>query len=355
MSTEPHLPNLWIADEGPDRDVVVSSRMRLARNVCGYAFKTRQRTEEDGRLSDYLRGVLLGVEPQLTWLSLDELPDVMRQVLFERHVVSREHVADEHERGVAFNTDATTSVLVNEEDHLRMQVFTCGLDLERLDDRVNALDDRIGEHVEYCFDPRFGYLTSCPTNAGTGLRVSVMLHLPALSLPLEQEDGQSERLIGQAARLAQKMGLTIRGMHGESSRAEGDFYQISNQVTLGKTADQAIGDVRDYVPQVVEHERHTRGILLDERRHRVEDKVWRAWAVLGNARMMSSSEALAHLSWVRLGVVAGLIDAVTLGMLHTLMVRIRPGHLQHAAQRELTTEERDMFRADLIRDTLKSD
>ncbi len=348
---DPPLPGLWLAEEGPEQDVVVSSRMRLARNVDGYHFRSRFRDGEGERLEQYLHGVLTEVDPSFTYLSLADTPQTLCEVLFERHIVSQEHVTAQHPRGVAYTNDGTTSVMVNEEDHLRIQVFGPGLDLETLVANVDDLDDRIGERVDYSFTPRHGYLTSCPTNTGTGLRVSVMLHLPALSYRPDNSRPGTQGIV-KVHNAAQKLGLAVRGMHGESSRAEGDFYQISNQVTLGRPSSQAIGDLLDALPQVLLYEREIRAALLKDDRTRIEDTVWRAWAVLTNARQITSAEALSLLSSLRLGVCVEMIDGVGLGTIHRLMIAMRPGHLQRRAGSELKPEDRDIVRATLIRDTL---
>ncbi len=349
----PQLPDLWLLKSGREQDVVVSSRMRLARNVDGFHFKSRFRSGEGERLEAHLRGVLQAADPTLQYASMTDLTPTLREVLFERHIVSAEHVTDKHPRGVAYSAEGTTSVLVNEEDHLRIQVFAPGLELAELDRRVNELDDTLARYVSFSFSERYGYLTTCPTNTGTGLRVSVMLHLPALSFRGESKTGQPlEQGIVKVHKAAQKLGLTVRGTHGESSRAEGDFYQISNQVTLGCAPSKSIADLAAVLAHVIEYERNSRNILLKDDRTRLEDVVWRAWAILGNARRISSREALAHLSALRLGSCLGLIDHVSLPTLHALMVTMRSGHLQFQAGRELQPRERDTLRAQLLRETL---
>jgi protein arginine kinase len=348
----PDLKALWLLGQGREQDVVISTRMRLARNLSDFHFKSRFRTGEAQRLEVALREALADAAPDLRYLRMHELQPTQRDVLFERHLVSAEHVADASPRGVAFSEDGTTSVLVNEEDHLRLQVFAAGLELPRLGTAIDALDDRLAGRVSYAFLERYGYLTSCPTNTGTGLRVSVMLHLPALSFRREAGARAAEPGIVRVHKAAQRLGLTVRGTHGESSRAEGDFYQISNQVTLGRPPEQAVSDLQEVLNQVVQYERHSRQILMEDDRIRLEDVVWRGWAILRHARRITSREALAHLSALRLGVWLKLIDAVTVPTLQELMVRMRPGHLQHEAGRELAPAERDALRAELIRERL---
>lgn len=358
--TDSWLPGLWMLGDGPEQDVVVSSRMRLARNVEGFRFKSRQEhaeagDSEDERLVVRLREALAEAGPGLRYVSMTELGPTQREVLFERHLVSAEHVNDKHARGVAYSTDGTTSVMLNEEDHLRLQVFAPGLELGALDERVNALDDALAERLAYSFNSRYGYLTSCPTNTGTGLRVSVMLHLPALSFRGADtgSGSSSEKGIVRVHKAAQRLGLTVRGAHGESSRAEGDFYQISNQVTLGRSPQEAVADLQSVLDLVINFERKSREYVLKDDRTRIEDVVWRAWAILCHARRITSREALAHLSALRLGVWLGVMDRAEVSTLHALMVRMQPGHLQHEAGRELQPAERDVVRAELIRDNLQ--
>lgn len=349
------LPELWLREPGPESDVVISSRMRLARNLEDFHFKPRFEEGECERLEVHLSQVLHDVQPDYRYHRMQALSATERKVMFERHLISREHAADEHPRGVSFSHDGTTSIMVNEEDHLRLQVFAPGLDLARLDEAVNSLDDRIADRVAYSFDPRFGYRTSCPTNTGSGLRVSVMLHLPTLSFRVDGRTGRgSEQDIVRMQNAAQQLGLTVRGLFGESSRADGEFYQISNQVTLGRTPAETIKSVQGLVDHVMSWERRNRDSHFKENRARVEDHVWRAWAILTHARRMTSGEALSHLSALRFGVCLGLLDDLDLTSIQSLMVAMRPGHLQYEAQTELTADRRDELRADLIRGTLQS-
>lgn len=347
----PDLPGLWIKDPGPENDVVVSSRMRLARNLAGYHFKPRQEADEGRRLTSHLHEVLLDLGLDLRWFDLEELSPTLRLVLFERHLVSREHVDDERPRGLAYTADGKVGVMVNEEDHLRMQVFAPGLDLDGLSERIDSIDDAVAGRVTYSFSDRYGYLTSCPTNTGTGQRVSVMVHLPALA-HRGPTLGDGEPGVVKVNNAAQQLGLTVRGIHGESSKADGDFFQISNQVTLGRSPEGAVSDLRDMLGQVIKWERNARQILLEDDRVSVEDLVLRSWAVLRHARRIASDEALQLLSAVRLGSCLGLIDGVGVTTIHDLMVTMLPGHLQFRDRSALTPDERDARRASLIRNAL---
>lgn len=346
-------PALWLVEPGPESDVVVSSRLRLARNIDGFRFKSRFADGEGERLEIYLRGVLSEADPSLVYHSLNDLSKNEREAMFERHLVSHEHVTDDQNRGVAFSADGTVSVMINEEDHLRLQVFAPGFNLGALEEKINALDDRLAGQVTFAFDERFGFRTSCPTNTGTGLRVSVMLHLPALAFRQPERKGAGrERDIVRMHNAAQQLGLTVRGLFGESSRAEGDFFQISNQITLGKNQAKTIEDVTALTEMVVDWERRNREAFQQEHRVQLEDHVWRAWALLTSARRISSTEALSHLSALRLGLHQKIIDQVDVGTIQRLMVTLRPGHLQLRERRDLAPDDRDEVRARLIRDTL---
>ncbi len=350
------LPELWLKNTGPESDVVISSRMRLARNLEGFHFKPRFADGECERLEVHLRQVLHDMRPDCRYHHMQALSSTERKVMFERHLISREHAADEHPRGVCFSEDGTTSIMVNEEDHLRLQVFAPGLDLQALDASINEIDDHLAKRVTYSFDPRFGYRTSCPTNTGTGLRVSVMMHLPALTF--HSGDGRAarggEQNIVKMQNSAQQLGLTVRGLFGESSRAEGEFYQISNQVTLGRTPEETVKSVQSLADHLMAWERRNRDSHFNENRPRIEDHVWRAWAILTHARRMTSSEALSHLSALRFGICVGVLDTVDLAAIQSLMVGMRPGHLQYQAGIELTPDRRDELRAELIRETLQA-
>jgi protein arginine kinase len=348
------LPDLWIAQPGPEHDVAVSSRVRLARNVEDFHFRSRFEEGEGDRLELYLRDSLLELEPSFAYHTMNDLSATEREVFFERHLVSREHLKNEDRRGVGFSSDGRTSIMVNEEDHLRLQVFAPGLDVASLADQADALDDRLAGSLRFSFTPRYGFLTSCPTNTGTGLRVSVMLHLPALSFRSsgkQRRRGRS-RDIMRVHNAARELDLTVRGLHGESSRADGDFYQISNQVTLGRSVHDIVDAVVALAQKVVDWERRCRVIHHQESRSAIEDHVWRAWGMLTHARRLSSGEALGHLSAVRLGVCLGVLDQTDLATLQRLMVLIRPGHLQLGVSRTLDPGQRDEVRAELVRATL---
>lgn len=338
-------PGEWLRGTGPDADIVISSRIRLARNVQGFPFLTRADAKERARVEAFVRGRIEGnrTVPKLHYFPLSELSAVDRMVLLERHLISREHAAGEENAGAAIARDECVSVMVNEEDHLRIQVIRSGFLAKEAWAQASQVDDALGKRIPFAFHPEFGYLTACPTNVGTGMRISVLLHLPALVLTK-----QIEKVFHALGRIT----FTVRGLYGEGTQASGDFYQISNQVTLGKAEQDLVADMSNVVPEIVRFERTWRKRLMDENRRKLEDRIWRAWAVLRHGRSISTEETLEYLSFVRLGVHLGVLPGVDQATVNELFVFSQPGHLQKAANRALDAEERDAARADWIRKRL---
>ena len=355
----------WLEDLGPEPDVVVSCRVRLARNLADEPFISR--LEEDraaslaGRLHEVLEEELSGsgelAEDGGHWVDVREADVVARLLLRERHLVSRDLAPIEEQRSVPsgravfFGRSETVSAMVNEEDHLRLQGFAGGLDLERAWRRARRLDEVLERSVAFAVSPQLGYLTACPTNVGTGMRASVMLHLPGLGLVRSE--------LEKVFTAAQRTGLAVRGMYGEGSRAAGDLYQISNQVTLGRSEEDLVGDLLALVPRIVDFERKVRGALAEERRESLGERVARSLGMLSNARMMPTDVALMHLSNLRLGSCLDLFDRLTLAELNGLAIQIQRGHVQVRAgglthDRLLDSQERDRLRATFLRDRLGS-
>lgn len=344
----------WLIPEGDDSDVVVSCRVRLARNVKGYPFVTRLADERAVELAERLRPELTGLtlDGEMLWVSIPDASVVLRLLLRERHLVSRDLAPTSEERpaqagrAVAFSRSERLSIMVNEEDHLRLQSMAGGFGLEEAWRRAHELDRVLEQVIPYAFEPQYGYLTCCPTNVGTGLRASVMLHLPALALvPTEIE---------KVFNAAQRTGLAIRGLYGEGSRAVGDFYQLSNQITLGRSEDALLAELRELVPALVKFERTVRAELFKEQRNKVLDRVRRSHGLLRSARAMPTDGALAHLSNLRLGWMLGVFDEVTPDDLARLRVQIQKGHLQVLSQGAMADDlleatERDRLRAEFLR------
>jgi len=335
----------WMTGVGNESDAVISSRVRLARNAAGHRFMTRASLEERRELATKLRAAVERTRalPDMEYWDLEVLPPVDRQLLVERHLTSREHAEAEGPRGVAISGDEGISVMINEEDHLRAQVLCGGFALENAWTIMSRLDAAIEREVPYAFDPEFGYLTACPTNVGTGLRVSVMLHLPALSMTRELQ-----RVFTAAA----KIDFIVRGLYGEGTQGYGDFFQISNQKTLGRSEKEILGNLVTVIPQVIRYERKVRQGMFSGHRRQVEDRIWRAHGILRNARMISSEETLHLLSQLRLGVNLGLVTDLDMPTIHKLFVLTQPAHLQKIEGRELESQERDAVRADFLRKCL---
>jgi protein arginine kinase len=278
--------------------------------------------------------------PNVFYIDVSELERLDRQFLVERQLISREHADSEGARGVAVHDGEQFSVMINEEDHLRIQVMNSGFDLDQAWQLINQIDDTLEEHVTYAYSDRLGYLTACPTNVGTGLRVSVMLHLPALVIT---------RQIEKVFRSLQKISLAVRGLYGEGSQAMGDFYQISNQVTLGRTEEDLIKQVADVVPVMIDYERQARDFLIRESQETLHDRVSRAYGILRTAQTISSEETMHLLSSVRMGVNLGLIRDVEIPTVNKLFIHTQPAHLQKLRGVELDTADRNVERASYLR------
>lgn len=351
----------WLTQSGPECDVVVSCRVRLARNIAGYPFMARLNTDRAGELARTLRHALelaLSGGGERIWVDIPGATPLERLLLRERHLVSRDHAPIEEPdrvqagRAVAFDSGETVAVMVNEEDHLRLQGLAGGFALDLARERVTRVDRSLEEQVDFAYSERLGYLTACPTNVGTGLRASVMLHLPALGLVRSE--------LEKVFSAAQRTGLAVRGMYGEGSRAAGDFYQLSNQVTLGRGEAELMDDLQALVPCVIEFERKVRQTLLESRRDPLRDRVMHSVGMLSNARALPTEVALQHLSNLRLGASLGVLDELSTGDVDALAVRIQKGHVQACYGESddaglLDASERDRLRASFLRQHLKRD
>ncbi len=338
----------WLRGAGPHSEIVISSRVRLARNLAGYPFVSRassgQRQEVLRRCRDQIMSGRLGDD--LLWVELPQSTPMDRQILVERHLISRQHAnaGETLPRSVAIGGDETFAIMVNEEDHLRMQVLRCGMQLGEACKQINQIDDTLEGSLSFAFSSRFGYLTACPTNVGTGIRFSVMLHLPALRLTGE---------IDKVRRAARDMHLAVRGMFGEGSDALGDLYQVSNQTTLGRSEQELLRDFQQtVVPQIIAYEQQARQALVKQREAQLDDKIWRAWAVLTHARTISADEVLSFLSHLRLGVNLGRITSVDIPTINELFLLTQSAHLQKLSGMEMDPPTRRRVRADLIRQKL---
>ncbi len=340
----------WLRGDGPMSEIVISSRIRLARNIAGHNFLSRCTRAQRNAIEQKSRNAVLAsadkISDKLFYVDLADAPEIDRQLLVERHLISKPHALAEGSRGVAVGGDESVSIMVNEEDHLRIQVLRSGLQLEEAWEQINAIDDSLESVLDFAFHPRFGYLTACPTNVGTGIRVSVMLHLPALKLT-----GEIEKVF----RAAKDMRLAVRGLYGEGTEATGDFYQISNQTTLGKVEEDIIQDFKHVViPKIIDYEHHARRTLLSDRTIALDDKVYRALGLLRSARLLTSEEVLQQLSHIRMGVNLGRLKGIEVRTLNELLLMSQPAHLQKMLTKKVEGDARRAARADFIRSKLGS-
>jgi len=330
----------WLRGIGPESDIVISSRIRLARNLADFPFISRATPQDRSQIENVLRESVRAVGEDLLYIDVEGLNGIDRQFLVERQLISREHAEAQGARAVAIDQCEKFSVMVNEEDHLRIQVMQSGLDLQNAWERINRIDDILEGRVVYAYHDRLGYLTACPTNVGTGMRVSVMLHLPALVIT---------RQIEKVFRSLQKISLAVRGLYGEGSQAMGDFYQISNQITLGRSEEELIKQVGDIVPVIIDYERQARDFLVRESHENLHDRVSRAYGILRNAQTISSEETMHLLSSVRMGVNLGLIEDLAIPKVNELFIHTQPAHLQKLSGVELDTADRNIERARYLR------
>jgi protein arginine kinase len=332
---------------GPQDRIVMSSRVRLARNLKGYAFPGWAKKAERVKLLDAVRPAVEALPQMAAGFSesMDNLSALDKKLLVERHLISREHEAKNAGSGVVLNREESLCVMINEEDHLRMQALRPGLQLREAWAAIDEVDSALERSLPYASSAELGYLTACPTNVGTGIRVSAMLHLPALVL------GEQINPIIQAVN---KLGLAVRGLYGEGTEALGNVFQVSNQMTLGETELEILEKLNKVVAQMIEHEQNARDTLLERKPKMVFNHIGRAYGILANAHSISSKETMNLLSLMRLGVDLGMFPGVDRALVDELFVVTQPAHLQKAFSEKLTAEERDLLRADMLRNRLKT-
>jgi protein arginine kinase len=332
-----------LADSASSRTaIVLMTRVRLARNLAGRPFPGWARPAQRAEVLQLCRDALVeaAAMKRSVNVAVHELTDLEKQILVERHLISRELSGSEAGSGVVINRDQTVSVMINEEDHLRIQVLRSGLQLKKAWNAIDDLDTALEQRLDFAFSPTLGYLTACPTNLGTGLRASAMMHLPALVI-----GGQMEKVV----RAVNQLGMVVRGLFGEGSDASGSIFQISNQTTLGESEEEIIKRLQSVLQSIVEHELNARGKLLEADAGKVFDKIGRAYGILQNGHVLSSGEAMNLLSLVRLGVDLGAFPDTHRPVIDRLFIEAQPGHLQHAQQGPLEAGQRDLLRAARLR------
>lgn len=332
----------WYEKAGNCGDIVCSTRVRLARNLKEFPFPNKADVDEKSEIEARVRDALFSgnsmLSGQFHFLPLNELSEDAAVSLVERHIVSPEFISDTSGKAVLISDDESVSIMVNEEDHLRIQVMSEGLSLKEAAETADRLDTLLSESLNFAFDPEFGYLTQCPTNLGTGMRASVMLHLPALT-----ESGAMSRIAGNLS----KLGLTLRGSYGEGSQIVGAMYQLSNQITLGLNENEAIDNLSSITMQLIEQERKARERLSTN--IVIQDKIDRAAGVLKSAKMLSSGEFTELVSYIRFGLSVGLIHGITTEALNALSVKVQPATLTETSGKALDQTQRDILRAELTR------
>lgn len=335
----------WIKDSGPSNNIVLSSRVRLARNLSNIPFPAMLTKEGGADVVNkiYDEETKNGVFKGYKLYDMQDTAFVDRYVLVERHLISPNLAVQGSIGAALISGDEQVSIMLNEEDHIRIQAVLAGLQIKEAWNIASSIDDKVESKVDYAFDERLGYLTSCPTNVGTGIRASVMIHLPGLNLSAN---------IDKILQAVMQVGLTIRGIYGEGTEFIGNIFQISNQITLGRSEEETVDNLTGITEQIITKEQEARGLLFDNNRIMLEDKVWRAWGLMTNARSISGQEAMKLLSDIRLGIDMGILKSMPISVLNEIMVDTNNASLQKHANIELNTSKRDIIRAEEIRKLL---
>lgn len=335
----------WLRSTGPNSDIVMSSRIRLARNLAKYPFSHWASKKEQQDVLVIVRGAVSSSKKMKDSLCLDigKLDSIDRQFLIERHLMSKEHSMDSESKGLCISDKEVMSIMINEEDHLRIQVMKSGFDLRDAWQIINAIDDEMSGLLLYAYSADLGYLTACPTNTGTGMRASVMLHLPSLVMTKQ---------INKVLQAITKLSFTARGLYGEGTEASGNFFQISNQVSLGHREEDIIDNIERIIKQIIDHEQSARDVLISQNKAILEDRIWRAYGTLKSAYIITSNETIDLLSLVRLGVDLNLIKSADRALINELFIITQPAHLQKIEKKKLNPNERDVKRAEIVRKRL---
>lgn len=336
--------NVWYCHSGPEGDVVISTRIRLARNLPRLPFPASMTGEQRRAVLELFQKALAQNDPDvgaLRYLSMQNVEPNEALAMVERHLISPDFARCEEGSGLFINADETVSMMINEEDHLRLQVMQAGMALDEAFALADRIDTQLDEALHFAFDDRLGYLTQCPTNLGTAMRASIMLHLPAL-----QERGTLQRLAGTVS----KLGMTIRGLYGEGSKSQGAMYQLSNQVTLGISEEAAIANLKSIAQQIIREEREARKLLYSH--PQFVDRAWRSLGILRAARLLSHDEFMELISHVRVGVAVGCVEGPSLDGIGALINAVQPAVLMQEAGRDMEPSERDEVRAAMVRQAL---
>ncbi|MFA5117559.1 MAG: protein arginine kinase [Candidatus Omnitrophota bacterium] len=335
----------WLKGSGPHSDIVISSRIRLARNLEKIPFPNWANKKQAKQVLDTVVDAVGKVAclNKTSVLKMADISNIDKQFLVERHLMSLEHAQKDNFRAIVIDEDEVISLMINEEDHIRIQVMQSGFNLYECWNIINRIDDGLAGELKFAFLPDWGYLTACPTNTGTGMRGSVMLHLPALVMA---------RQVNHVLAAIAKLSFTTRGLYGEGTQASGNFFQISNQVSLGQKEEEIIENINGLIRQIIEQENQAREVLLSQNRAMVEDKVNRSFGILKSAHIITSQETIELLSMVRLGFDMGMVKDIDRRTINELFIIIQPAHLQRLDEKKVSSQERDVKRAELIRKRL---
>ncbi|MDO8488832.1 MAG: protein arginine kinase [Candidatus Omnitrophota bacterium] len=335
----------WLKGTGPNSDVVISSRIRLARNLNNLPFPHWASKDQLNEIINKTNQAMSTIEllKNSTLFRLADLDSIDKQFLVERHLMSIEHTQKTEQKAVVVNDEENIAVMINEEDHLRIQLMQSGFNLFEAWNIINSIDDSLAKILDFAYLEDFGYLTACPTNTGTGMRGSVMLHLPALVM-----SRQIERVLAAIAKLS----FTTRGLYGEGTQASGNFFQISNQVSLGHSENEIIENINGLIRQIIEQEMQAREIIVSKSKDLLEDRVNRSLGILKSARIITSQETIELLSMVRMGSDLGMVKDIDRRTINELFIITQPAHLQKLENKKLSSPERDLKRAELIRKKL---
>lgn len=333
---------MWYTECGRESDVVLSSRVRLARNIEGIPFPGRSTEEQQDKVIEICKNAVFDSDIKLNYIDIGAMKDYEKQAIAECHIISPQMMDSSIKRGLLLSDDSSVSVLVNEEDHLRIQCMSAGLELGKCFEIANRIDDSLEQTADFAFDSQFGYLTCCPTNVGTGMRASVMVHLPALTI-----SGGINSVIDSLSQL----GMTVRGIFGEGSKATGDIYQISNQTTLGESEENILERFEQIIEEVIGKERELRTNIYNADKYNIEDKLMRSFGILTNAVILTSAEAMTRLSDVRFATELGIIKDMSLKKLNTAIYAVLPANIVKNYNITDPTE-RDLKRAEIIKEIL---
>jgi protein arginine kinase len=335
----------WLKGTGPDSDIVISSRIRLARNFVGIPFPHWANKEQEAIIIDKARAAISQstLLKDSSFFMLGDLDSIDKQFLVERHLMSHEHAMRSNGKAICLTDNEVISIMVNEEDHFRIQVMKSGFDLDDAWQIINKLDDDLGSSYPFAFSKDLGYLTACPTNTGTGMRGSIMLHLPVLVMT---------RQINRVLDAITKLSFTTRGLYGEGTQASGNFFQISNQVSLGQKEEEILDKLKSVIRQIIDQEKTARQVIMSKHKFMLEDRVWRSYGTLINAHIITSQETVELLSMLRLGQDLGIIKGLERSLINELFILTQPAHLQKIEKKKLSPQERDVKRAEIIRDKL---